>query len=110
MLPSENRPQLPGRPRLSEAEVDRLWRAEMPAQHTRALDEALAREPDARTQLALVLAQVDEEIRATFVRALARALASTKPPASLDRATGEALGRTRIAAFWMELVKQEMTS
>ncbi len=109
MLSSEHRPQPSRRPGLSAAEVDRLWQAEMPVEHTSALDEALAREPNARTQLALVLAQVDEELRTTFVRSLARALASDKPPASLGPAAGEALGRTRVAAFWIELVRQEMT-
>lgn len=111
MLPSEHRrPQLQRRPRLSAAEVDRLWRAAMPVAHTTALDEALAREPATPTQLALVLAQLDEQTRTTFVRSLAHGLASAEPPAALDRAAGEALGRTRIAAFWTELVRQETTS
>ncbi len=88
---------------LSAGEIDRLWRTALPGEHARALDEALAREPNTRPQLALALARVDEETRTIFVRALARVLASSRPPRSLEQAVEQALARTRIAVFWLSL-------
>ncbi len=101
MHPSEHTAAGPAH--LSAAEVERVWRAELPNEDAKALDEALAREPSTRPQLALALARVDEETRAIFVRALARVLASSRPPRSLEQAVEQALARTRIAVFWLSL-------
>jgi hypothetical protein len=87
----------------SSYELELVWQAELPIGHRRALDGALAREPGLRAQLAPLLCSLDGEPRETFVRALARAFASRRPPEPIADAVKGALERTRVAAFWLEL-------
>jgi len=108
MHPSEHsRAQPHSGARLRAAEIDHLWTTDMPAERASALEQAVACEADACAQLAIALAEVDEQTRATFVRALGHALAWSRPPTSLVDAGGETLGRTRIAAFWVALATPE---
>jgi hypothetical protein len=81
----------------------RLCRAKLSEPHRRALDSAVERDPALRTQLSSVLLSLADELRQTFVPALARDYASGRPPTRAGDAARETLERTRVAAFRGEL-------
>jgi hypothetical protein len=84
-------------------ELGRLFRAELSERHRRALDSVFERDPALWTQLSSVLLSLADELRQTFVPALARDYASGRPPTRAGDAARETLERTRLAALRREL-------